>query len=477
MPHIVTDLKIGHYEFLPSLSPTRPRYILSPVQTTSPPQQAPTRGLYLGLVITVLAVLAYAAYITIQFAGVRKLQSELVDRNRRDSLQLLRIQNDLNSLGLAMRDMQDPTEPYPIIAWVPQFERIRTDLVDALEQESALSVAAPTSDQRSYLNQSLAQFWDSVNRMFALAQAGFESAAAQQIRDTLQPRQAALSSAVSRLLVQNNEAEERAAVRSSAIYDRVQRQLYFFLAAILVAIVFTSLYLIRNNRRLFVQVAELSSQRSDLAQKLIATQESTLRHISRELHDEFGQVLTAIGSLVRRTGKHLPADSPVHTDLQEVQGIAQSTLDNIRSLSQALHPVLLDEAGLVATLDWYIPTVERQTGLVLHYGKSGETYPVGASAGVQIYRVLQEALNNVARHSGAKEAWIRLQFEPTALILEVEDHGKGFRPAEGQTGIGLVAMRERAEILGGSLKVSPLPAGGTLVHLQAPREQVEPHAE
>jgi signal transduction histidine kinase len=447
------------------------------VQNSSPPQQAPTQGLYLGLAITVLAVLAYAAYITIQFAGLRKLQSELVDRNRRDSLQLLRIQNDLNSLGLAMRDMQDPSEPYPIIAWVPQFERIRTDLVDALEQESALSEAAPTSDQRLYLNQSLVQFWDSVNRMFALAQAGFESAAAQQIRDTLQPRQAALSSAVSRLLVQNNEAEERAAARISQIYDRVQRQLYFFLAAILVAIVLTSLYLIRYNRRLFAQVAELSSQRSDLAQKLIATQESTLRHISRELHDEFGQVLTAIGSLIRRTGKDLPADSPVHADLQEVQGIAQSTLENIRSLSQALHPVLLDEAGLVSTLDWYIPTVERQTGLVLHYEKSGHTYPVGASAGVQIYRVLQEALNNVTRHSGAKEAWIRLRFEPTILILEVEDHGKGFRPAEGQTGIGLVAMRERAEILGGSLKVSSLPTGGTLVHLEVPRKQVEPHAE
>jgi len=447
------------------------------VPNSSPPQSAPTRGLYLGLVITVLAVLSYAAYITFQFAGIHRMQSDLVDRNRRDSLQLLRIQNDLNSLGLAMRDMQDPTEPYPILAWVAQFERIRTDLVDALEHESAISEAAPTSEQRLYLNQSLSQFWDSVNRMFSLAQSGFESDAAQQIRDTLQPRQAALSSAVSRLLVQNNEAEERAAARISQIYDRVQRQLYVFLAAILFAIVLTSLYLIRNNRRLFAQVGELSSQRSDLAQKLIATQESTLRHISRELHDEFGQVLTAVGSLVRRTGKNLPADSPVHAELQEVQGIAQSTLDNIRSLSQALHPVLLDEAGLVSTLDWYVPTVERQTGLVLHYEKSGDIYPVGASAGVQIYRVLQEALNNVARHSGAKEAWIRVRFDTVTLILEVEDHGKGIRPAEGQTGIGLVAMRERAKLLGGSLKVSPLPTGGTLVHLEVPREQVEPHAE
>jgi len=457
------------------------RYILADVEKSAGTQPGPARGLYLGLAVTILAVLVYAAYITMQFAGLRKLQSELVDRNRRDSLQLLRIQNDLNSVGLAMRDMLDASEPYPLIAWSAQFDRIHTDLDDALRLEAPLSEAAPTSEQRHYLFQALNQFWDASDRMFAQA-AYDEDLAREQIRDTLQPRQAALSSAVSRLLVQNNEAEELAAGRIAEIYGRVQRQLYFFLAAILLAIVLTSLYLIRNNRRLFAHVEELSSQRSDLAQKLIATQESTLRHISRELHDEFGQVLTAIGSLLKRTDKQIPADSPVHADLQEVREIAQNTLNNIRSLSQALHPVLLDEEGLESTLDWYIPTVERQTGLALHYEKTGEPYAVGSSAGVQIYRVLQEALNNVSRHSGAKEAWIRLRFQPAQLELEVEDHGKGLAPTEGQTGIGLVAMRERAELLGGALTVSSLATvslngSGTLVKLRIPRARVEAHAE
>jgi signal transduction histidine kinase len=445
-------------------------------------QPGPARRLYLGLVVTILAVLAYGAYITVQFAGLRRLQSELVDRNRKDSLQLLRIQNDLNSLGLAMRDMLDASEPYPLAAWNSQFDRIRTDLEDALQQEAPLAEAAPTSEQRHYLSQSVRQFWDASDRMFTLAQNGNEDGAREQIRETLQPRQAALTSAVSRLLVQNNEAEEQAASRIAEIYNRVQRQLYLFLAVILFAIVLTSLYLIRNNRRLFAHVEELSSQRSDLAQKLISTQESMLRHISRELHDEFGQVLTAIGSLLRRTGKHVPEDSPLHGDLQEVQEIAQTTLNSIRSLSQALHPVLLDEAGLESTLDWYIPTVERQTGLMLHYQKSGERFAIETGAGVQIYRVVQEALNNVSRHSGAKEAWIRLRFRPAELALEVEDHGKGFAPVEGQTGIGLVAMRERAEILGGTLTVSALNGvqpteAGTLVKLQIPRAKVEAHGE
>jgi len=443
------------------------------VPNTASSQRSPTNGLLLGLVITLAAVLAYASYITVQLAGLRKLQSEMVDRNRKDSLQLLRVQNDLNSIALAMRDMLDTTEPYPLTAWTAQFERIHQDLDTGLKLEESLAGANRTPEQRLYLSQAVAQFWDAVNRMFALAQNGKDAEAREQIRLSLQARQQALSTAVSRLLVGNNEGEEQAAGRIAQIYDGVQRQLYLFLAATLIAIVLTSLYLIRSNRQIFARLAELSEQRSDLAQKLISTQESTLRHISRELHDEFGQVLTAIGSMLGRAGKHAPEGSPLREDLKEVQEIAQSTLNNIRTLSQALHPVLLEEAGLESTLDWYIPTVGRQTGLVLHYEKSGQPFPVEASAGVHIYRVLQEALNNVSRHSGASEAWIRLRFSKDSLELEVEDHGKGFVAEKMQRGIGLVAMRERAELIGGMLAVSPEMPGGTRVRLQIPRARAD----
>ena len=92
-------------------------------------------------------------------------------------------------------------------------------------------------------------------------------------------------------------------LRIAQIYDRVQRQVYFFLTATLIAILLTSLYSIRSNRRLFAQLAALSAQRSELAQKLISTQESTLRYISRELHDEFGQILTAMGAMLSTGGQ------------------------------------------------------------------------------------------------------------------------------------------------------------------------------
>ena len=441
-----------------------------------PSAQSPTLGLILGLVITLAAVVAYSWYITLQIRGLRELQNNLADRNRKDSLQLLRIQDNLNSLGLAMRDMLDNDEPYPLTAWQAQFQRVRSDLDDAFRKEEELAVARRTPEQREYLGKSLAQFWDAVDRTFALAQAGRQADAREQIRVTLQARQAALSTAVARLLVENNEAEQQAAQRVGEIYDRVQRQVYIFLTAILVAILLTSLYVMRSNRRLFAQLAALSEQRSELAQKLINMQESTLREISRELHDEFGQILTAVGSMLERAKKHAPDDSPLRAELREVSEVAQSTLESVRSLSQALHPVMLDEAGLETTVEWYLRTVEKQTGVDISYEKSGTPFAVDGSAGVHVYRVLQEALNNVGRHSGVRQAWVRLRFEPESLQLEVEDHGKGLSNNGARQGIGLVGMRERAELLDASLQFSQPLEGGTLVCLRVPRAKCESHA-
>ena len=440
------------------------------------PGRSPTPALIFGLVITLAAVVAYSWYITIQIAGLRNLQNNLTDRSRRDSLQLLRIQNDLNSLAVAMRDMLDNDEPYPLTAWSAQFQRIRSDLDDALRLEEQLAVTSRTQEQKEYLASSLAQFWDAAERIFALASDGKDKDARDRIRLSLQARQAALSTAVARLLVQNNEREEQAALQVAQIYDRVERQVYLFFTATLVAILLTSLYLIRSNRRLFTQLASLSNLRSELAQQLISTQESTLRYISRELHDEFGQILTAIGSMLGRSEKHVPEGSPLRAELHEIRDIAQTTLDNVRSLSQALHPVMLDEAGLESTIDWYLPVVEKQTGIVISYEKSGAAFPMNGSAAIYTYRILQEALNNVARHAGVQQAWIRLRFLPDTLEMEVEDHGKGFAAPPSKPGIGLVAMRERAQLLGGSIELLRPPDGGTLVRLKVPREKAESNA-
>jgi len=424
------------------------------------------------LVITLCSVVAYSWYIRLQIAHLRQVQSDLVDRNRKDSLQLLRIQNNLNGVALAMRDMVEGDEPYPMTAWEGQFRRLRTDLEDALRLEDQLAVAHRTVEQRQYLANSVEQFWGDVDRMFQLAEAGKIREADAMIRPGLETRQAAISNAVARLLVENNQNEEQAARQIEEVYSRVERQVYLFLAATLTAIVLTSLFLIRSNRQLFRRLEELSEQRSDLAQKLIATQESTLQYVSRELHDEFGQILTAVGSLLSRVQKKAQPEPTWQKDLQEVREIVQSTLENVRSLSQSLHPVMLDEAGVESALDWYLSTVERQNGIAIHYEKSGTSRPISNSAGIHIYRIAQEALNNVVRHSKSAEAFVRLGFQPKSLLLEVEDRGVGMQLGESRRGIGLVAMRERAELLGGSINWIAAPNGGTIVRLEIPQEQL-----
>ncbi len=131
----------------------------------SPPDRSPTLGLLLGLLVTLSVVLAYSAYITWQVTGLRKLQTEMVDRNRKDSLQLLRIQNDLDLLAVAMRDMVSNDEPYPLTAWSAQFQRIHADLDDAMRREEAFAPAGRTPEQKAFLSSSFAQFWDAVDRI------------------------------------------------------------------------------------------------------------------------------------------------------------------------------------------------------------------------------------------------------------------------------------------------------------------------
>lgn len=432
--------------------------------------RSPAPALLVGLVLTLAVVVAYSWYITGQINGLRRLQTELTDRHRREALQLLRIQNDLNQLGLSMRDMLDSGEPYPLSAWSAPFARIRDDLDAALAEHEAVALTARTPEQAEYLAQSVAQFWAASARIFDLARSGREEDARVQIRLSLQARQASLSNIVARLLVQNNEAEAQVAEQVQGIYDRVQRQVYWFLAATLAAITATSLYLIRSNRRLFAELASLSDERRDVARTLIATREATLREISRELHDEFGQVLTAMGSMLGRASRQVPDDSPLRSDLREIGEVAQGALDSVRGLSQSLHPAILEELGLESTIEWYLSTFERQTGVAVSYERPSQIARVGDQTAIHVYRVLQEALANVARHSGAGQAFVRLRAADGGLQLEIEDRGRGFAPDASGRGLGLLAMRERAALVGGTLDVTSLPEGGTRVRLTVPAD-------
>ena len=430
---------------------------------------SPTPRLLIGFAVTLIAVLLYSLFTLRQVSSLRKLQAEIVNRNRLDSLQLLSIQDALNSLGLSLHDVLET--PYGVLAFEPQFHRMRMHLEASIKREAALRPEPAQNANQDELARLLSQLDASTDQTFAAARAGHEAQAVALIKTTLRPLRDTLSSRIARMLVQNNQLDQDTEAQITRIYDRVDWDLYMFLLATVLTIGVTGVALVYSNRRTFRQLATLSDQKSVLARELITVQEGVLKSVSRELHDEFGQIFTGIGAMLSRVGrKGIAPDSPVRADLTEIQEITQEALEKVRSLSQMLHPAVIDDYGLEKAIEWYVPMFQKQTGIEVAYHKEGTGPTIKDESAIHVYRILQEALNNVARHSGSKSAAVRVHYAPDLLRLEVEDDGKGLvaRLPEDRTGLGLVAMRERAELAHGRLKLESVPQGGTLVSLEVP---------
>jgi two-component system, NarL family, sensor histidine kinase DegS len=179
--------------------------------------------------------------------------------------------------------------------------------------------------------------------------------------------------------------------------------------------------------------------------------------------------------LGRAERKGLPPDSPFRAELTEVRQITQETLEKMRALSQMLHPAVLDDYGLVKGLDWYTQLFEKQTGIATTLDVKGDVQRITGQAAIHCFRIVQEALNNVAKHAQSKSAEVELDFAPDQLTVRIRDFGIGIvqdRRSKAP-GLGLVAMQERAELLSGNLHFSKNGAAGTLVALQIPLPQEE----
>ena len=432
--------------------------------------RSPTIRFLFGLLVTLGAVTGLSSYSLYRLHGLRKLELNIIDLNRHDSLQLLRVQNDLNSVGLKLRDMSTDLDRTQLGHYQRDFDLLRGDLSRALQYESRLTPYMGHAEQRQELERLLLQFWQDAEAVFSAAGAGHKTTARNLTANTLAPEQAALAARVSSLLERNNAAEEEADKKISDIYGGAEKDIYLFVCVTMLAIAATSLYLIYWNRKFFWQLESLSTQRRILAARLISVQEEVLRSVSRELHDEFGQILTAVGAMLTRAGKKgIPADSPLRAELNEVREITQGTLEKIRSLSQMLHPAVIDDYGLAKAVEWYGGVFERQTGIETEVNVTGEVVRITGQPAIHCFRIVQEALNNAAKHSGSKRAKVTMDFGESDLTVSVRDFGRGVaRGKNRETGLGLIAMRERAELLDGTLKINPAAEGGTTVTVWMP---------
>jgi signal transduction histidine kinase len=443
---------------------------------------SPSRRLWLGLGVTLGIFIIFASYTIHEIRWLQDFQINVVQKNRKASLQLLRLQDDTYQLAVSLRDMTLPESRYPIFYWKGEFSRLRQDMDSALALEAQYAVNTPAGDeQRRQLRDVLDNFWLLSDEAFELADRGHEDSARYLIRSQLEEQRETISRVVSRLLSLNDQAQQEAGQRVSLVYGRVSKDILLLIAVLLVLALATGLYTLQASRKTFARLHHLAEQLQSqseqlrmLSWKLIDVQEQTLRHVARDLHDHFGQILTAIGAMLGRAGQKALDKDPVFVqDVGAVKKIVEDTLQSVRDESQIFRPAILDDFGLQQTLEWFVEQFSRQTGVMVHYrGKLPDGF-FPPEAAVHVYRIVQEGLSNVARHSGAREAWVTLEEKDGQLDLEIRDNGTGFE-AGGETkraagqGMGLMGMRERAEHLNGSFSIRSLPQKGTTVCVRVP---------
>jgi two-component system sensor histidine kinase UhpB len=204
---------------------------------------------------------------------------------------------------------------------------------------------------------------------------------------------------------------------------------------------------------------------------LIGAQEEERRTVARELHDEVGQALTAVQVELSVAQRRLKAAGHAPSLLGDAEAITHGALQTVRDISQLLHPALLDDLGLAAAIEWQARTFEARHGIRVDVQQDGLTKRLPREVELAAYRIVQEALTNVAKHSRASSCRITLRREEANLDVVVEDDGRGFEPAdvtESQRGLGLVGMRERAALLSGRIAFESGGGAGTRVEVRLP---------
>ncbi len=253
-----------------------------------------------------------------------------------------------------------------------------------------------------------------------------------------------------------------------AQFGRLQGTLYqaflIALASALALVAASMIYILRLERQTHLRNIELQQ----LSSRLVDAQESERRSISRELHDEIGQSLGALLVDLSRFAATVPADQPeVKSQVDRMKSVAESSVQAVRDIALLLRPSMLDDLGLGPALEWQGREVSRRSEIEVEVDSENASSDLPPEYATCIYRVVQEALHNTVRHSGARTARVDLEQMGRSIRVRVSDDGHGFDPKRAR-GLGIMGMGERVKRLGGTLTVDSAPGRGTTVTAELP---------
>ena len=357
-----------------------------------------------------------------------------------------------------------------------ELTRLRSE-VEQLLASYVPAVSSPEERQHwARLQVELGDYWASRDIAFT-DPAKTPNEAAALLRDRVVPKRNTVLQILDQLVALQNVANQRHQEEIDLLYRQVRTRLLSMGAGTLVVALLVAVMASRHVNRLQREIERQrrieQNNREDLERlsaRLVDVQEQERRTLARELHDEVGQALTAvkmdIGIALRAE-----VEPRVRSALEEARDLSEHTLRSVRDMSQLLHPSALDDFGLPATLTTYLRNFSHRTGIRAQLAETLEAR-LPPDVEVCVYRIVQEALSNVARHSGATACTVSLNSGTGVLRLVIEDNGRGVgaiasRLTSGR-GLGLIGMRERAQALGGTFTIRERDGGGTIVTVTLP---------
>jgi signal transduction histidine kinase len=273
------------------------------------------------------------------------------------------------------------------------------------------------------------------------------------------------------------EAKQALAASFRNVQNRLMSMVAMSLSAGLLMSLLGGFYILRLERRGRARYRELVASRQELealSARLVDAQEEERLSISRELHDEVGQTLGALLVELGQLSKLVPAEHDLLQGLiARIKSSAETAVKSIRDLALLLRPPMLDDLGLVPALEWQGREISRRGDMEVDVHSETVSDELADDVKVCVYRIVQEALTNAERHSGAKHATVSVEHSEGKIRLQIVDDGNGFH-ADRVRGMGILGMEERAKRLGGSLAIKSAPGKGTTVLAEIPAERSEP---
>ncbi|MDX2150269.1 MAG: sensor histidine kinase [Bryobacteraceae bacterium] len=419
----------------------------------------------------VVALIALATGITLtQSFLIFDLLTSAYDRHREVARALESLRSNIYLAGLLKRDfLLDPTSAQTV-NYGQQFAEIQESSEESLATMER-GLGPGQSEAVGRLRVEVSAFLTPLREALDWDPIKVPSLRVALLRGQVRQRTAALRMAAEiEELNQDSLREQQQRIHQAE--ESFRQTLYVISGVSLLVGAGVAVFTILHTRRLELQAQEVRSELKRLSQHVVQAQEMERRNISRELHDEVGQLLTGLRmELANLDGPALERNAADYQRLQEAKRLAERTLQCVRNLSLLLRPSMLDDLGLSPALQWQGREFSRRTGLPVHIGLEGDVDSAPEEVRTCVYRVVQEALTNVARHAAAKRIDVVVRRVDDELAVSIEDDGKGFDPARpGGDGIGLVGLKERVTDLAGIVSIESGPGKGTRIRVRLPLE-------